>query len=63
MPQVTYLATIFSILPFIFVKAALVVLYWTIFKPFRWMRIGIITGAPLVVLVYLAIVLDRKSVV
>ena len=55
--QITYVGSVFSVLPFVFVKTGLFILYWTIFKPFRWLRFGIIAGASAVVSVYTACII------
>ncbi|KAL8632349.1 hypothetical protein Q9189_001921 [Teloschistes chrysophthalmus] len=39
-------------LTYIFVKSTFFILYWNIFKPFRWQKYGILGGAILVVIFY-----------
>lgn len=42
---------------YIFVKLTFFILYWNIFKPFRWLKFGIIGGAAIVVIVYTAFII------
>ena len=44
-------------IPYIFIKLTFFILYWNIFKPFRWLRISIIGGTFAVTIVYLACLL------
>jgi len=42
---------------YIFVKLTFFILYWNIFKSFRWLRLGIIGGAVTLVIVYTAFII------
>lgn len=37
-----------------FVKLTYFILYWNIFKPFRWLKLGIIGGAVVIIGIYIA---------
>lgn len=43
----------------IFVKLTFFILYWNIFKPFRWLKFSIIGGALVVIGVYITLTLIR----
>lgn len=52
--QLDYLSNWFRNVACTFVKLTFFILYWNIFKPFRWLKFGIIAGAIVVVGVYIA---------
>ncbi|KAL9576233.1 MAG: hypothetical protein Q9212_007272 [Teloschistes hypoglaucus] len=55
--QISVIAAWLLSLTYIFVKSTFFILYWNIFKPFRWQKYGILGGAIFVVLFYGAITL------
>ena len=55
--KVSYLADWLSNVAFTFVKLTFFILYWNIFRPFRWLKFSIIGGAAVVTGVYTAFTL------
>ena len=55
--QLAFVSDWFSNIAYIFVKLTFFILYWNIFKPFHWLKIGIIGGAAVVTCVYTAFTL------
>ena len=47
--QLGFISAWFSNVAYTFVKLTFFILYWIIFKPFRWMKFGIIGGAGIVI--------------
>ena len=52
--KLAYLSDWFCNVAYIFVKITFFILYWNIFKPFRWLKFSIIGGAIVVTGVYTA---------
>ena len=54
--QLAFLSTWTCNVAYIFVKITFFILYWNIFKPFRWLKLGIIGDAVLMVIGYIAFI-------
>ena len=52
--QLSYLGRWTAIITYIFIKLTFFILYYNIFKPFRWLKISIAGGAVVVTSVYVA---------
>lgn len=55
--QVSVIAAWLLSLTYLFIKSTFFILYWSIFKPFRWQKYGILGGAIFVVMAYGSITL------
>lgn len=55
--QLSYISDWFANVAYIYVKLTFFILYWNIFKPFRWLKFGILGGAVIITGLYIGFTL------
>ena len=55
--QLAFLSDWLSNVAFLFIKVTFFIIYWNIFKPSRWLRIGIVGGFLTFVIVYIPFII------